>query len=113
MESLKKYGELREKIRIEQISNQTSKAIVTFTSIQAGEKALQDQEFRPLENYSCVLRPFASKQNCMAFLGGLKPDTTEEKLKSALEKYGKIVSCTINPSKKAGVINAVATFSDE
>jgi RNA recognition motif-containing protein len=49
----------------------------------------------------------------MAFLGGLKPDTTEEKVKSALEKYGKIVSCTINPSKKAGVINAVATFSDE
>jgi len=49
----------------------------------------------------------------MAFIGGLRGDTTEEKIKSALEKYGKVVNCTVNPSKKAGIINAVATFSDE
>jgi hypothetical protein len=49
----------------------------------------------------------------MAFISGLRADTTEEKLKKTLEKYGRIVSCTINPSKKPGVINAVATFSDE
>jgi len=49
----------------------------------------------------------------MAFLGGLKGDITENQIKAALEKYGKVVNCTINPSKKPGVINAVATFSDE
>jgi hypothetical protein len=49
----------------------------------------------------------------MAFIGGLRADTTEEKLKKALEKYGRIVSFTLNPSKKPGIINAVATFSDE
>lgn len=36
----RKFGELREKIKIDQINNLSSKALVTFTSVDAGEKAL-------------------------------------------------------------------------
>lgn len=89
--------------------------MITFTSIESGENALKNfnVNFEVNPQRTFVLRPFASKENYMAFIGGLKGDTTEEKIKSALEKYGKIVNCTINPSKKQGIINAVATFSDE
>jgi predicted enzyme related to lactoylglutathione lyase len=43
----------------------------------------------------------------------LKGSVTEEDIKNALSFYGKVVNCTLNPSKKAGILNAVATFSDE
>jgi hypothetical protein len=49
----------------------------------------------------------------MAFIGGLRVDVSEESIKSALEKYGKVLNCTINPSKKSGILNAVASFADE
>jgi hypothetical protein len=97
------------------LNAQSSKAIVTYTSIEAGEAALKNfninLEVQPPRSF--ILRSFASKENFMAFISGLRADTTEEKLKNTLEKYGRIVSCTINPSKKPGVHNAVATFSDE
>ena len=47
----------------------------------------------------------------MAFVGGLRANVTEEALKNALSKYGKILNCTISQSKKvAGLSNAVVTF---
>lgn len=110
-----KFGTLREKIRIEQLSNLASRVLITFTSIEAGENALKNfnVNLEVVPQRTFVLRPFASKESFMAFVGGLKSDATENKLKSCLERYGKVLSCTINPSKRPGVINAVVSFADE
>ncbi len=53
--------------------------MVTFTSIEAGEKALNNfnTNFEVNPPRTFVLRPFASKESPMAFLGGLRGDTTE------------------------------------
>lgn len=60
---LLKFGTLREKIRIEQLSNQASKALITFTSIEAGENALKNFNVNldVVPQRTFVLRPFASK----------------------------------------------------
>lgn len=89
--------------------------MITFTSIEAGEKALKDfnNKIEVTTQRNFVLRPFASKESYMAFIGGLRSDVTEEKIRPALEKYGKVLNCTINPSKRPGVLNAVASFADE
>lgn len=73
-----KFGTLREKIRIEQLSNQASKALITFTSIEAGENALKNfnVNLEVVPQRTFVLRPFASKESFMAFVGGLKSDAT-------------------------------------
>ena len=60
------------------------------------------------------MRPNNSKESYTAFIGNLlQQNTTEEKLRIVLEKYGKIVNCTLNPSRKTGQINAIVTFSEE
>lgn len=57
-----KFGELREKIRIETLNAQSSKAIITFTSIEAGENALKNFNINlEVPNRTFVLRSFASK----------------------------------------------------
>ena len=58
-----KFGELREKIRIETLNAQSSKAIITFTSIESGEKALKEfnLNLKVQPERTFVLRPFASK----------------------------------------------------
>ncbi len=58
-----RFGELREKIRIETLNAQSSKAIITFTSIESGENALKNfnLNLKVQPERTFVLRPFASK----------------------------------------------------
>jgi hypothetical protein len=53
------------------LSNLSSRACVTFTSTEAGDKALQNFSLEKFEQYTLVLRPFASKESHMVFVRSL------------------------------------------
>lgn len=91
-----KYGELRERIQLEDSGN-SSNATITFTSIEDGEMAFEKETEITIGKYKISLRPHASE--LALFASGIKNNVTEEEIRTVFGTYGKIISCKLAPAK--------------
>jgi hypothetical protein len=66
----RKYGELRERIHLDESNSNSSKGFVTFISQKEGEEAFQKEKQTKIGKYCLTIRPYAS--DLAIFAGNLK-----------------------------------------
>ena len=60
-----------------------------------------------------ILRPFANRDSCTAFLGGLKLTVSSEDLEKAFSRYQPLVSCNVLHGSNSNVRNGTVTFGSK
>lgn len=65
------------------------------------------------EKYEIFVRPFANKESHFVYIGGVRLDIPIETIESELSRYGPLVSCTVQQSKKGAGSSVIAAFTNE
>lgn len=107
----RKYGELRERIRIEDTSANSSKATITFIAHEDAEKAFENEKGTTIGKYKIILRPISSDLAIFAY--GLRPDLSDQEIKKAFELYGKVIECKVTTKQSTGIKSATVNYANE
>jgi hypothetical protein len=112
-----KHGKVRERPKVESISGQKYKMIITFTNSKSANNALQDfpnsdlaEEYQR-KNIALSLSYFHSKENKI-YASGIK-ESDDRVIKEAFEVFGEISEFTTAKQKKNDLLTAVIGYVNE
>lgn len=111
-----KFGKIRERPKIEDISYKKYKMCITFTNFKDAGIAIkafpvsQWVSENSKKDVSLYLSYFHSKQNKI-YVSGLK-DNSERAIKQIFEKYGQVTEITLRRTKN-NVLAAILAYTNE